>query len=508
MSSWMRAVALVVLVALAAGCFGKDPTDYAAVANEVEAHAAPFLVQDHGDERGHFDAALHNGSMNLELVGYHNGADESGDANAIPGDAYYTELAVTPNYAYLSRTSASGTYGGFVILNTRDDPAHPRKVGEFQGLGSADIEVNGNETLAFLATQRNMPAQIAGSILAAQDPRAGLPRGIYVVDIEDKTNPTLESFVPLPVNGPHTITYVAHPNGSEYLVACTYDLVTDPATGALVGTVPVTQRVIVYQIVDQPALPDPLPSLTDSLPATLVPVAQYSIPESAPAGKLFLPHDTRVQVHTTWDGGAHVLLYVAYWDQGLRILDVTDLPQLAVPPGAAPPPVQLEETGSSTDFAPSRLNNIHLAQPFDEAVAGRHVTVTQPEIQQVDGETGQLTFFDTTDPTGPQKLGRWTLPEGIDGQLGITGFDFSPHNFDLWDGKVALGHFHAGVWVVDVHDAANLQTPRTVGYYMPHVPREDSPAHQPNVWGVFEVDGLLYAVDEGTGLYVLRYTGP
>lgn len=490
-----RAVVALAAFVLVAGCFGKDRPDFAAVEAGVEASASPFLLQEHGADGDHFSAALHNGSFNMELVGYHNGVDESGDADRIPGDGYYTELAVTADYAYLSRQSASGSYGGFAILDLRDGPAHPRKVGEFKGLGSADIEVNEDESLAFLATQRNLPAQVAQSILGAQDPLAGLPRGIYVVNIEDKANPSLETFVPLPVNGPHTLTYYHHPNGNEYLIACTYDLLTDPGTGALLGTIPVTQRVLVYEIVVRPDLPDPLPSVTDNLPATLVPVSQYSIVEQAPAGRLFLPHDTRVAVHPTYDGGSTVLLSIAYWDKGLRLLDFTD-------------PASLAEIGSTTDFAPSALNNLHLAQAFDHPIAGRHVTVTQPEIPQADGETGQLTFFDTTDPTSPAKLGHWTLPPGDQGQLGITGFDFSPHNFDLWDGKVAVGHFHAGVWVVDVHNERNLESPRSVGYYMPHVPRAGSPTHQPNVWGVFEVDGLLYAVDEGTGLYILRYTGP
>ena len=493
MRTALRAACLVAAAFLVAGCLQSHKTDYQLLAQSVDAAAAPYLIANHGSDRGHYDASLHNGSYNMELVAYHNGVDSSGDANKIPGDTYYTELAVTRDYAYLSRNSASGNVGGFVILKLRDTPGAPLaplKVGEFKGLGSADIEVNDNETLAFLATQRNLPAQAAQSALAATDPRAGLPRGIYVVNIADKTSPTLATFVPLPVNGPHTMTYVHHPNGKSYLIVCTYDLVTDPGSGALVGTLGATQRVIVYQIVE----PGSLPATPAAVPATLAPVSQYTIPEQAPLGKLYLPHDTRVQVHTV-GGDSRVLLYIAYWDKGLQILDMSD-------------PAQLKPVGASTDFAPSALNNIHLAQPFDEAIAGRRVTVTQPEIPSAADETGQITFFDTTDPAKPQKVGHWTLPQGEQGQLGITNFDFSPHNFDLWDGKVALAHFHAGVWVIDVHDEANLEHPKSVGYYMPHVPRDNAPSPQPNTWGVYEVDGLLYAVDESTGLYVLKYTGP
>ena len=499
MQAFARASAFGCVLLLLAGCLGfgggEERPDYEAVEQSVVAMAAPVLLQTHDGERGHFDGSLHQGAWNLELVGYHNGVDESGDPDAINSRApmgYYTEMAVTPTHAYLGRQSADGTFGGFAIVDIRNVSA-PLLEGEFLGLGSADIEVNDEQTLAFLATQRNDAPQVAGSILGAQSPTAGLPRGIYVVDIEQKDNPTLDTFFPLPVNGPHTITWFRHPaDGAQYLATCTYDLVTEPGTGALLGTVPVTQRVLLHRVVKE-----------GGSPATLVPVSQFTIPEQAPAGRLFLPHDTRVQVHPTHDGGDRLLLYVAYWDKGLRILDITD-----------PASPQMTEIGQSTDFSPSTLNNLHLAQPFDEPLGDgdRHVTVTQPEIQQVDGETGQLTFFDTTDPTAPEKLGHWTLPPGEQGQLGITGFDFSPHNFDLWDGKVALAHFHAGVWVIDAGDEENLLEPKTVGFYMPAKPRADSPARQPNVWGVFvqEIAGepLLFAIDEATGLSILRYTGP
>lgn len=498
MQAIARSSAIGCVVLLMAGCLGfggEERPDYDAVEQSIDAVASPVLLQTHDGERGHFDASLHEGAWNLELVGYHNGVDESGDPAAINARApmgYYTELAVTSTHAYLGRQSVDGSFGGFTIVDIRNASA-PRFEGEFLGLGSADIEVNEEQTLAFLATQRNEPPQIAGSILGAQDPTAGLPRGIYVVDIEQKDAPTLDSFVPLPVNGPHTITWFRHPgDGQQYLATCTYDLITEPGTGALVGTVPVTQRVLLHRVVQQ-----------SGSPATLVPVGQFTIAEQAPAGKLYLPHDTRVQVHPTYEGQDRLLLYIAYWDKGLRILDITE-----------PVAPQMTQIGQATDFSPSTLSNLHLAQPFDEPIgdAERHVTVTQPEIPQVDGETGQLTFFDTTDPTAPEKLGRWTLPPGDQGQLGVTGFDFSPHNFDLWDGKVAIGHFHAGVWVIDASDEANLLDPKSVGFYMPAKHREASPARQPNVWGVFvqEVGGepLLFAIDEATGLYILRYTGP
>lgn len=506
----MRSLAVALALLMLAGCLsmgGKRP-DYDAAQDEVVLSATPFLVQDHD----HKDARLHNGSFNVELVGYHSGMPGDGqDPDQIPAGVSYNELAVTDEYAYLARTSADGSVGGFVILSHKDpaDPGRLTFVGEFPALGGADLEVSADETLAFFDTQRNGatgsnvpipgapdPLAIVTSATGSQTPGSALPRGILLVDIADKRAPTLASYMPLPANGPHTMTYWQDPSdpAKEYLIVCTYDLVTDPQTGALVSAVPVTQRVIVYQV--QRAVTTPAGAET---PAALSPVSQYTISDSPPSGKLYFPHDTRVQVHPTYGGGSTPLLYVAYWDKGVRILDFSD-------------PSSLSEVGFFTEFGPTALNNIHLAQPFDAddpvGKSERHVTVAQPEIPSAPDETGQLTFLDTTDPEHPRQVGYWTLPNGTSGRLGITGFDFSPHNFDTWDGKVALGHFHAGVWVIDASDDENLEDPKSVGYYMPSKPRNASPVNQPAVWGVFERDGLLWASDEATGLYVLRYTGP
>lgn len=493
----MRVLPVAVSLVLLAGClsFGEERPDYDAIATEVDAAGGSLLALTHDAEDGHRDARLHAGAFNLELVGYHNGMPGDGqDPNAIPPGGAYNELVVTPEYAYLARTAVDGSFGGFTILSHKDpgNPGALTYVGEFDALGGADLEVNDDETLAFFAAQRNMPDQMLGALQTTQSPTAALPRGIYVVDISDKKAPTLESFVPLPANGPHTLTYHRHDNGNEYVIACTYDLITDPGTGAILATVPVTQRVIVYQVQRVPETPLPL---GDAVPATLVPVSQFSITDSAPAGKLYFPHDTRVQVHPTYGGGQTSLMYVAYWDKGVRLLDFTE-------------PASLSEVGFFTEFGPSRYNNIHLAQPFVDAIDGMHVTVAEPEIPAALEETGQVTFLDTSDPEHPRQLGSWKLPPGSQGPLAVTAFDFSPHNFDLWDGKMAIGHNHAGVWVVDVSDAENLAAPKSVAYYLPAKPRDNAPTLQPAVWGVFEEGGLLWASDASTGLYVLRYTGP
>jgi hypothetical protein len=86
-----------------------------------------------------------------------------------------------------------------------------------------------------------------------------------------------------------------------------------------------------------------------------------------------------------------------------------------------------------------------------------------------------------------------------------------------------LTHYHAGVWKLDVSSAAKLAQPQVAGYYLPHVDtglRAQSshgayPAPNicnfplteiPNVFDLEVRDGIVYAADLHTGLYVLRST--
>lgn len=496
-------VGAILLAGILAGCTQDPAAQHEAEAQRVEAVAAPFLVEAH-DGGSHTDAALHNGSANLELVGYSNGVDDSGDANMIPGNVTYSEIAVRDSYVFLNREDPTGALGGFVVIDV-SDPARPHVVSSYDGLSGFDVETNPEGTLAFYASQRNSAQQFAGGLTSQLSPSGLEGRGIIAVDVTHKDKPVELGFTPLPYNGPHTLTYIRHPTHGDLLAVCTYDLAASTVPGQP-GNIPVTQRVLLYQVEDV--------VVAGVRRVALEPLSQYQLPGNPPpvSGSqtpLVMPHDTRFEVHPLT---GRPLLYVAYWDDGVRILDLSD-------------PAKPTEIGSFTDFAPSRLNAIHLAQPMSALVAARHVTVAEPEIVEATQETGQVTLLDTTDPSHPQKLGHWTLPPGEQGQLGVTGLDFSPHNFDTWDGKVALGHYHAGVWVIGAGNEGELRDPPSLGFYLPHKPRAASRVPIPDVWGVVvhritppapigtagsarAPEDLLFVSDQGTGLYILRYTGP
>lgn len=483
---------LPLLLLSLAGCLTSDDApDARELDADVRQAAELFLVADHD----HHDADLHRFSHNLERIGYSNGVDQSGSADAIPRGLGFNELAVHGDYVYLSRWTPEpgialptpvcdrvpGTdgipiqHGGFSIINIAV-PSAPRVVSTYEAPAGSDIEVSADGDLVFFSTQRNCPNQMLGVLQADRDPLDLLPRGIHVVDVTDPTAPELAFYQPLPLNGPHTITY-AQVNSQELVIVSTYDLYDGPSGDPAV--VAATQRVLIYEVVRDDVQGNAALRLANT----------FFLTDRGGSNQLVFPHDAIPQRHpfTGQD-----LLYVSYWDKGLQVVDISDL-NTALP-----------VVGSFTDFSPSAINAIHQARAFDHLIDGRHVTVTEPEIISAD-ETGQITFLDTSDPTQIRPISHWTLP----GELTVSVFDFSPHNFVLDDGKVFLAHNHAGIWVLDVGSKANLESPVTAGYFLDVEPRLDAPIHQPWFWGTQLTDtGLVLAADQSSGLYILEYTGP
>ena len=90
-------------------------------------------------------------------------------------------------------------------------------------------------------------------------------------------------------------------------------------------------------------------------------------------------------------------------------------------------------------------------------------------------------------------------------------YRWSTHNFDVDHGRIIMGHYHAGVWIIDISSQTNAYAPVTMAYYQPHkaplfVPRTPLGIDVPAVWSAVQHDGLIYAGDVNSGLYVLRST--
>ena len=203
------------------------------------------------------------------------------------------------------------------------------------------------------------------------------------------------------------------------------------------------------------------------------------------------------------------LLIISYWGAGLRIVDVTNPPDVPDPEGISWP--QENEVGrwlgcpsaddgwygpdggghanmSATEWLDSDQgnDNIHYAVPYDHLICNgiseldsqsewpascgsgpqdevhgvnwRHYTMIAPEYGANQNHTGYVWTIDTTDPAKPFLVSKWRLPG--EGTLANGskhpqhyipgGYIFSPHNGDTGtSGHVYWAHYHAGSWLTD-----------------------------------------------------------
>lgn len=463
----MRGLAALVVVGLLAGCASepsgeREGEPSASEWDAIEAAIGAPIVEGHD----HADPALHASSYNLELV-----AQARGEEGRSPQPTEsYVETAVKGGYAYLSRT---GPDQGLVIFDL-SDVERPVQVGylKLDAGFEPDIEVSDDGRWAFWETQR-FPTSAA--VPSVTDPGANLQRGVHIIDVSDKANPRWVGFSPTTPDGPHSITY-ASIGGRHILFQSVYSF----AYAYADQEVPMQQRLVISE-------------LDTSLPvATLRTLAEYVEP-GATGGPGLFPHDVSVSVHPVT---GQTLAYVAYWDLGVVILDVTD-------------PANPVKVGQALDFGPAPYKAVHMARAFPHLIDGRSVTVVEPEIGGEE-DSGYVTFLDTTDPSKPTYVSSWRIPGNITSEGGSLG----PHYFDVADGRVALASYHAGFWVIDVHDAENLLRPRTAAFAQVNATGQALPGPAgglgagSSAFDAWWYEGRVVAGDVHGGLSVFRYTGP
>ena len=234
----------------------------------------------------------------------------------------------------------------------------------------------------------------------------------------------------------------------------------------------------------------------------------YSPDPATTCGGTVFNHDNVIHRHPITN---QILLYVSYWDAGLRILDVSNPPPVADPNGLTWPqnnevgrwlgcptdssgwygPEGGGHAGMSAEVWTSKLEGngwIHYAVPYDHLICNgiskyvdesewpascgtgpddpefginwRHYTLIAPEYGQNDNHTGYVRTIDTTDPAKPFLVSEWKLPgKGVrsDGSEHEHHFIpniyiYSPHNGDTGtNGNVYWTHYHAGTWITG-HD--------------------------------------------------------
>ena len=472
----MRVIPVSILVilstAIVSGCLDPDDLD-----DKLPQGAVPYsyylsdefpLDLDHD----HTDPTLHDAEFQMDFVAHH-ACTENGDF--VPGSTVggFTDIAFWGDYAFI------GKRDGFCILDI-SDPTQPKFVSHYRGEPSSDLEVSPDGNYAFLLTQRNTAPSAAQA--GSTDPTDNLPRGAIVVDVSDKASPEFESFYPVPTNGVHTAAVFRM--GERTIVSIqTYDWIPPgglPVEPAPQQNPPYTQRIEITEL-----------KADASGIMSLQRVGMYSHPRPTTSPLvLYFPHDVYMQEHPIT---GKTYLYAAYWDSGLIILDISN-------------PASPQLVSQYDDPAPSKYNAYHDVKVSEELIDERHITVTGPELEAAVGESGVFRIFDTTDPAHPVQLSAWGLP-GVDGFGG--GYQFSPHVFQVIDGRIYLAHNHGGIWVVDISNEALLMEPQVAGYYFPHGDEEkpESWAKSASVWGAYYQNGYVYATEGTQGVHVLHWIG-
>ena len=401
---------------------------------------ASVVVQGHD----HTDPALHYVAYGLELAGF-TAMDEARGAY-LPGG--YLELAMAGPWAFVSNM---GPDRGFSVVDV-SDPRAPKHVSDFypeRALGLAptgggshwDVSVTEEADLVILSAQA-----AAG---------ASAPGGVYLVNVEDKAAPVLESFTPvvdqgaLLVAGVHNANPFRAADGSLHVAATSGNGMTH--LYAVEGSAP---RRTLREV-----------AVVDGM------------------------HDSAVQVHPLT---GQTILYTAAG--GVFLWDV----------GVPARPIQLAFVQDSDE-----LSSYHETIPSNVLIGGRHYTVAATESM---GPPTPFTFLDTTDPTDPVPVGQWILPTMITETT--KPYQYSGHNVDFDRGRLYIGHYHAGVWVLDVSTPERLAEPVPVAVYLPHeealsLDRTPAADLRPAVWrATYHTDGLVWASDSNAGLLALRVTIP
>jgi len=156
--------------------------------------------------------------------------------------------------------------------------------------------------------------------------------------------------------------------------------------------------------------------------------------------------------------------YLAYWDAGAWILDVSDpTDPTYVGHGADH---SLEELLAATEardgaFRIEPPGNAHYVQPNDDgtllAVGTESWNVQRNDDEADDpGGPGGITLWDTTDPTAPERFTTIDPPPVPEGEPATySGYWTTAHNFDIVGDYLYSSWYRGGVKVHDISDPAS-----------------------------------------------------
>jgi hypothetical protein len=189
------------------------------------------------------------------------------------------------------------------------------------------------------------------------------------------------------------------------------------------------------------------------------------------------------------------LVFLSYWDSGFIALDVSN-PSSPVFKGRTVYPGNADGDAHSSNYDDGRK----LLFTADEDFCKN----SGPGIET---GYGYLRIYDYSKLGAPKQIARFRTQNSL-GQGSLGAADYTIHNPFLVGTDLYISWYSDGVRIVDTRERTN---PKEIGYFVP--PAGQNPvkpsqrgtlSQTPQVWGVVVENGLIYASDMNTGLWVLR----
>lgn len=220
--------------------------------------------------------------------------------------------------------------------------------------------------------------------------------------------------------------------------------------------------------------------------------------EPRQVGRWGVPNSPGKYLHDVWVEGG--LAYLAYWDDGLIILDVGN----GIRGGTPAKPQAVGQATYRYRWRGGTYGNTHMAVPYTNR-AGRKYVFVGDEIFPPDFDAnrefapgGFLHVFDATDPTKPVEVASYEIPEA------------GSHNIWVHDDILYIAYYNAGLRALDISGELKGDL-RRQGRELAALSTSDAQAMFPNrpftmtpMWH----DGLVYAADFNSGLWVTRLVLP
>jgi hypothetical protein len=186
--------------------------------------------------------------------------------------------------------------------------------------------------------------------------------------------------------------------------------------------------------------------------------------------------------------------YLAYWDAGFIILDISNL--------------EKPEMISRANYRPPYGGATHTALPIAREIRGRKWLIVFDECLEPDldpPDDSRMWVVDITDETNPVSVATFSVPESTG--LRRPNARFGPHqpyeDVTLKDDLIYATWFSGGLRVINLENPFN---PLEVGYFVPARKKGTRPVQTNDVF--IDDRRLIYLIDRwDRGLDIVEYTG-